>query len=160
MTSYLKLTWRHLWRRKLYTTVILLSLTIGFASTNLILSFLIGEVHTDSFHEKKDRIYQVVSDDLFGGSKNTMTYIPGALLPHLKNNYPEVSETCLLSERFRAFLSIDDIDFSNVTIVSADDSFFKLFDFPLNTSSEKSLHLLPLSSQEKRPRHSLGKMKP
>jgi len=139
MTTYLKLAIRHLWRRKLYTSVILLSLTIGFACTNLLLSFLIAELNADSFHQKKERIFQILSDDPFFGGKNSMTYVPGMLLEHLKDNYPEVEKVCSVIKRDRAFLTIDGNQIGDLTIVSTDSSFFEMFDLPLNTHSKKIL---------------------
>jgi len=49
---------RHLKRHKLYTLIIVLSLTIGFTCTNLLLSFIIAETNTDSFHVNRDRTFQ------------------------------------------------------------------------------------------------------
>jgi len=138
MTQYLKLALRHLWRRRLYSAVILLSLTVGFACTNLLMSFLISELNTDSFHKNKERIFQVTSDDPFGG-KNSIPFIPGTLQKHLADNYPEVENTCTVVKRDRAFLSIDGTQFSDLTIVSTDNSFFKIFSLPLNAHSVKVL---------------------
>lgn len=58
-----KLVIRHLWKRKLYTIIILLSLAIGFTCTNLLICFLIAELNTDSFHLNADRKFQLFSND-------------------------------------------------------------------------------------------------
>jgi putative ABC transport system permease protein len=134
MTSHLKFALRHLWRKKLYTIIILLSLTVGFTCTNLLLSFLIAELNADSFHSKKDRIFQVFSDDPFSG-KNKISYIPGMVQQHLTDNYPEVENACTITTVGRAVVKIEDQEFRNLNIVSADVSFFDLFDFPLATHS-------------------------
>ena len=53
----LRIALRHLWRRKVYTIVIVLSLAVGFTCTGLLLSFLVSELRTDSFHTKKAVIF-------------------------------------------------------------------------------------------------------
>ncbi|HEY5825112.1 MAG TPA: FtsX-like permease family protein [Cyclobacteriaceae bacterium] len=138
MLQNLKLAFRHLWRRRIYTTVILLSLTIGFACTNLLMSFLIAELNTDSFHKNKHRIFQITSDDPFGG-KNSITFLPGMLLKHLADNYPEVEKACTVVNRGKAMLSVNETEYNNLTIVSADNSFFEIFDLPITTYSKKVL---------------------
>ncbi|HTF17993.1 MAG TPA: hypothetical protein VK658_07965, partial [Chryseolinea sp.] len=68
MSFYLlRLALRHLWRRRIYSLVIVLSLAVGFACTTLLLSFIIGELRTDSFHPATSRTFQVFSDDPFEG---------------------------------------------------------------------------------------------
>src|SRR3954470_10187278 len=96
MLHALTLAFRHLWRKKIYSFIILLSLTIGFSCANLMLSFLIAEANTDSFHVNIDRTFQLFSDDPFGG-KNNLAYIPGSLTEYLVQNYPEAENVCQVS---------------------------------------------------------------
>ena len=77
---------RHLRRRKLYTLIILFSLTVGFTCTNLLLSFLIAETNTDSFHVNKDRTFQLFSEDPFGG-KGAIGFIPDFVGDYVNDRY-------------------------------------------------------------------------
>jgi len=51
----LRLALRHFSRKRIYSVIIVLSLTAGFACTCLLVSFLIAETNADSFHPNKDR---------------------------------------------------------------------------------------------------------
>src|SRR5690606_16455130 len=93
---YLKLVFRTLWRRRIYSIVILLSLALGFVCSNILISFLIYENRTDSFHSKHDRMFQIFSDDPFG-SGGTIPYIPRSFVEYLGQNYPEVENSCVVS---------------------------------------------------------------
>src|SRR6267154_4216215 len=91
----LRLTIRHLWGRKLYTFIIFLSLTIGFACTSLLVSFLIAETSADNFHVHGEKVFQVFTDDPFGG-EDRICYVPTYLPDYLKGNFPEVQEVVQL----------------------------------------------------------------
>ena len=91
----LRLAIRHLWGRKLYTFIIVLSLAIGFACTCLLVSFLISETSADNFHANGGRAFQVFTDDPFGDN-GKICYVPGDLRDYLKGNFPEVQEVVQL----------------------------------------------------------------
>lgn len=126
----LKLILRILWIRRLYTSVILLSLIIGFLCTNLLISFLFFETHTDTFHSKQNRIYQVFSNDPFGG-KGLIAYIPDYFNNYLTSNFAEVENVCQLSGLDGIKIETQKDEFHSFKILSVDSSFFTLFDFRL-----------------------------
>jgi len=61
----LKIIIRSLFRQKLNTGIIIISLAIGMACVNLIAMFIIRELNTDAFHKQKDQIYALKCDDPF-----------------------------------------------------------------------------------------------
>src|SRR5690606_32049939 len=65
----LKIAWRNLIRNKRNSIIIITSLVIAFSFTNLLVSFISYEVNTDSFHDKNDRIYRLLSDDPMGSDR-------------------------------------------------------------------------------------------
>src|SRR6188768_752414 len=71
----LRLALRHIRRREIYSLVIVLSLAVGFACTALLLSFIVAELRTDSFHAKSSRTFQAFSEDPFEGEGN-IAYLP------------------------------------------------------------------------------------
>lgn len=129
-----KLALRHFARKKIYSSIIVLSLTVGFACTCLLVSFLIGEESTDSFHTKKDRLFELASDDPFGdsGRLNYSTEIVGNYML----TYPEVENICQLTMIPGAEANIND-NITPLEIVGVDTSFFAMFDFPLLAGSKK-----------------------
>ena len=102
----LRLALRHLWKRKLYTVIILLSLSIGFACTSLLVTFLIAETKTDTFHKNVDRSFQVFTVDPFGGNGNT-PYAGNYLPDYLKGNFPEVEEVVQVGTLGLSWLETD-----------------------------------------------------
>lgn len=131
----IKLTLRHLWRKKLYSTVIVLSLTIGFACTTLLISFLISEMRTDSFHVNRERTFQLFSDDPFGGTGN-IAFIVGRAGNYIADHYPEVEKICRLSNVDKISLETAAGE-TDVVLLSCDSSFFSVFSFPLKEGSLK-----------------------
>ena len=134
----LKFVLRSLWRKKLYTSIILLSLIVGFVCSNILISFLVYETNTDSFHAKKDRIFQVFSNDPFGGQGN-IAYVPDYFYEYLTTNYPEIENVCQLGSLDGVTIKTDKNDFHDFNILSVDSSFFSFFDFPVIHGSEKGV---------------------
>jgi putative ABC transport system permease protein len=129
-----KLALRHFTRKKIYSLIIVLSLTVGFACTCLLVSFLVGEESADSFHNKKDRLFELASDDPFGddGRLNYTTERIGDYVVM----YPEVENICQLTAILGTALKIDD-NIMPVQAIGVDTSFFTMFDFPLIAGSKK-----------------------
>jgi putative ABC transport system permease protein len=126
----LKLILRNLWTRRIYTSIILLSLTVGFVCSNILISFLVFETSTDTFHTKRNRTFQVFSNDPFGG-KGRIAYVPNYFYDYLTTNYGEVENVCQLSNITGITIGTPGNTFHDFTILSVDSSFFSLFDFPL-----------------------------
>ena len=82
LSNDLKFLIRTLWRRKLYSIIIILSLTTGFTCTNLLVSFLVAELNADSFHFDKERKFQLFSNDPFSGTGN-IAFIPEQMTEYL-----------------------------------------------------------------------------
>ena len=126
----LKLALRHFFKRRIYSSIIVMSLTVGFACTCLLVSFLIAESSVDSFHPKKDRIYEISSSG-FAERPGRITYTFRETHAYLLN-YPEVEEACQVSDVQRAEILISE-NSTSVGMVAVDTSFFSMFDFPLVT---------------------------
>ena len=76
----IKMAFRNLVRRKLYTVINILGLTIGLAGCLLIIGYVNNELTFESCHEYKDRIYRV--DGFYGirDSQVSMASIMPALI--------------------------------------------------------------------------------
>jgi putative ABC transport system permease protein len=126
----LKLILRNLWAKRIYTSVILLSLTVGFVCSNILISFLVFETSTDTFHTKRNRTFQVFSNDPFAGM-GRIAYVPDYFYDYLTSNYAEVENVCQLAKLEGITIGTQDNTFHDFTILTVDSSFFSLFDFPL-----------------------------
>lgn len=121
---------RHLWRRKVHSFVIVLSLVLSFLCTAILVSLLLFEWKTDSFHANKDRTFQLFSNDPFGGD-GKIGYIPAHVGPFLTDNYLEIEAVCRVNANNDIKLQTDIDTFSDLMIISADPSFFDFFSFKL-----------------------------
>ncbi len=59
LKNYILVALRNLWRHRGYTLINVFGLTIGLASTILILLYVINEMTYDRFHAKSDQVYRV-----------------------------------------------------------------------------------------------------
>lgn len=126
----LKLIFRSLWKKRVYSLIILLSLTVGFVCTNILISFLVFENNTDTFHTERERTFQVFSNDPFGG-KGLIAYVPNFFFDYLTTNYAEVDNVCQISNLDGITLERPNAKYDDFKVLSVDSSFFTLFDFPL-----------------------------
>lgn len=131
----LRLTIRHLWKRKLYTLIILISLALGFACTILLTTLLIWETNTDHFHKNIERSVQVFTDDPFT-SNGTLPYVP-TYLPEYLGKFPEVQKVMQVGTIGNVSLHTMNGEFHDIQLLSVDSSFFEIFSFPITTGSDR-----------------------
>ncbi len=126
--SYLKLAFRHLRRKKVYSFINIMGLALGLACFILIGLWVKDELSFDRFHEHKDRIFRVFNRFENGTVSYSTTY---ALGPALKSQYAEVEEACRVWPWFGSLVKHGNLSFMEYNITLADPSFFKIFSFPL-----------------------------
>jgi len=84
--NYLKLAMRHLKRHWGYSLINILGLAIGMACCILIFLWVQHELSYDKFHEKANDLYLIS----ITSESRTWTSSPWALVPTLKNDFPEI----------------------------------------------------------------------
>jgi hypothetical protein len=60
LSDYIKTAFRVFKKHKGYTFINVLGLTLGLTSSLLILLWISDEMNVDKFHEKEDRLYQMM----------------------------------------------------------------------------------------------------
>jgi putative ABC transport system permease protein len=130
--NYFKVSFRNLSKRKLYTGINILGLTIAIVSFLAISLYIYHELSYDRMYTDADRIYQFQQEFVSGGETELVTSTPSILVPTLMEEVPEVEIGTLVFD-----LSI----FSSVIVDAgkgnqeesrfafADENFFKVFDF-------------------------------
>ncbi|MCT4623409.1 MAG: ABC transporter permease [Schleiferiaceae bacterium] len=87
--NFLKITFRNLFRNKIYSGISIFGLAVSISCCLLIALFVFDEMGYDSHHEKKDRIVRLTSVLNFNGEINAaLTNLPSG--PTLLEEYPEV----------------------------------------------------------------------
>ncbi|WP_298893407.1 ABC transporter permease [uncultured Psychroserpens sp.] len=88
--NYFKIAWRNLLKKKSFTAINIIGLSLGIGCFIMISMFVIDEISYDRYHEKADRIYRINSDVIFGGTELSMAVTSDPMGEVLKNDYPEV----------------------------------------------------------------------
>jgi len=91
--NYLKIAWRNLLIRKVFTSINILGLAIGITCSGLILLWVEDEMNYDSVFPKQDVVYYVPSNQIFEGETYTFYSTPGPLADDLKNEIPEITKS-------------------------------------------------------------------
>ena len=123
-TNYLKLAMRHMRRHWGYSLINILGLAIGMACCILIFLWVQHELSYDRFHEKADNLYLIT----VSGEQGIGTSSPWALVPALKNDFPEI----LKGSWYGVFPLLTRYEnksfFEDVALV--DNEFLDMFTFP------------------------------
>ncbi len=129
-SNYFKIAWRNLTRAKAFSLINIIGLAIGMASAVLILLWIQNEVSYDSFHSKKDRIYQAYSRGVFDGKTQVWDGTSMLLGPLLELKYPEVEATTRMNWVAAFIFHAGDKHLQSEGYLT-DPAFLKIFDFPL-----------------------------
>lgn len=134
LIHYLTIAWRSLRKNPVYSLINLLGLTIGLACGILILSYVLFEWSYDSHHEKKDRIYQLVTEYDFPESSGIIAMTPTISSPLFQREFPEIASgvRMLYQGGFRpAIVKYGEKRFQEQRFFYADSTFFEIFAFPM-----------------------------
>src|SRR5690606_39626568 len=88
--NYLKISFRNLKKRKLYTGINLLGLTIALVSFFVISLYIYHEWSYDQMYSGADRIYKFNQEFVSGGERQLVSSTPSKLVPTLIEEFPEV----------------------------------------------------------------------
>src|SRR5215218_3591027 len=128
LKNYFKIAIRNLWKSKGFSFINIAGLAVGMASAVLIILWIANEVSYDTFHEKKDRIYQAWNKATFSGKLQCWNTTPKPLAKALKNDIPEVEEATRINRQSNYLFSIGE---KRLTIQGniVDSNFLKVFSF-------------------------------
>ena len=79
-------------RDRTFSLINILGFSIGIACTVLILFWVQDELSYDQYHEKKDRIYRVLSRVPTGDGYLEAGVTPAALAPMMEEAFPEIEK--------------------------------------------------------------------
>ena len=109
---------------------IILSLGLGFAIANLLLSFIVHEWKTDSFLNKKNQIYRIISEDPFNQG-DRQSFISKTFKEYISGHYPEISAVTQMYVIKNQGLSdpVRDQKIQDLVVLAVDSAFLGIFDF-------------------------------
>jgi putative ABC transport system permease protein len=130
--NYFKITVRRLFRQKTYSITNILGLTVGLTASFLIFLWLMDEISVDRFHDKTDRIYKVMINDIYADGRMETYQAPTVMIGEaLRKEIPEIDEVVQTSWNEDMLVKSGDKKFME-TGLYADPGLFSIFSFPVS----------------------------
>lgn len=129
--NYFTIAFRSLSRRKIYTLINVIGLSIAMATASFISTWVLDELSFDKFHPKADRIFRVAAKVKLKDTswEQAITSVPFG--PAISAYYPEVENTVRFDVN-DAIVEYENQKFSEEDIILTDPSFFDIFSFELS----------------------------
>ena len=127
--NFLKVSFRSLFRQKLYTTINILGLTGGITCSLLITLYVLNELSFDRFHKYSDRIYRITLAGRLGTSKFNGPVASSPMASFLVKEFPEVESAVRIFPMGNRCVQYENKLFYEDRFAFADSNFFDLFNF-------------------------------
>ncbi len=139
--NFIKIARRNLLKNKLYAGLNILGLVVGISCCILIYLFIQNELKYDAFFEDSDRIYKVVRwMERQDGSRDAVGITSAPFQGSLESDFPDMIEMATLIMPGDGVVTIDDNNFREDRMYSADNDFFNVFSYPfLEGNPEEAL---------------------
>jgi len=134
LRNYLKTALRNLWRNKGFSAINILGLTIGMASSLLILLWVRNELSYDRFHAYADRIYRITVDA--SGFKAAVN--PAGMPAGLQASMPEIRSVLRVAHERSVLFGAGTREFEEPGVLFADSNFLQFFSYPLKEGDVKT----------------------
>ena len=128
--NYLVVAVRNIIKDKTSSLINTAGLAVGFACCILIFLYVSFHYGYDKYYQNSSRIYRIWREYKTEKFQEQYATTPIPLIPHIKNNYPEVEEAVQLELYSNQLVRNDDnIDYEN-RVVYTDPDIFKIFSIP------------------------------
>lgn len=150
LRNYLKIAIRQLLKNKAFSVINISGLAIGMAAVMLILIWVKNEVTYDTFHEKKDQIWQLWNKGEWSGSLKCWPNTPKIAAKVLRSDFPEIEKVSRFNWAITTLLRWNDKKI-NARGNCVDPEFLDIFSFPLvkgnTTTAFKDLHSIVITER-------------
>ncbi len=132
LKNYIKVAFRSLLRQPGYSALNIIGLTVGIASSLIILLYIFHETSFDKQHSKRDRIYRLATEFTEpDGVIKWAVMTPKAAFT-IKNENPEVVQAARLRRmggQGNMLFEYNQVDYFQYNVYAADSTVFELFDY-------------------------------
>jgi putative ABC transport system permease protein len=144
LKNYFKIAFRQLLKNRVFSIINISGLTVGMAAVILLLLWIQNEVSYDTFHSKKDRIYNLWNKAFWSEKLTCWDVTPKVAAKTLKEKFPEVEKATRVDWPISRFMKCNKKQlYSQGHIVDTD--FLSMFDFPLIEGNINSVFKNPNS---------------
>lgn len=142
MFRNINITFRRLWRKKSFSLLNIMGLSVGIAASLQIFLLIRYELSIDRFHLKQDRIYRVVCTETFGNGVTEFDGCSPIQLPDaLRSEFPGIEKVAATMRMGTQSFTLPSSDESKDSqgkekkvqasdVYFSDPSLFSIFDFP------------------------------
>ncbi len=140
--NYFKIAWRNLLKYKLFSFINIIGLSLAIPSALMALIQIVNYYEYDNFHQDEGRIVRIITDEkLKDGTITSWASSPVPLAGYLEENLPGIDNSATIVRDSKWVLS-NGIKTKNINAIYTDESFFDIFNFPL----EKGTYPVELNS--------------
>ncbi|MEP6750257.1 MAG: ABC transporter permease, partial [Bacteroidota bacterium] len=130
LKNYLKTAWRNVTKSKVFSFINIAGLSLGMASSLLIILWIKDEYSVDAFHANKNQLYRIYERQFFSGKEQGVIWTQGPLAAELKKAIPEIEMSTAFSWSSNQTFTVGD-KVNKQSLNTAGKDFFKMFSFPL-----------------------------
>ncbi|KYG72897.1 ABC transporter permease [Roseivirga echinicomitans] len=132
LKNYIKVAFRSLLRQPGYTALNIIGLTVGIASSLIILLYIFHETSFDKQHSKGDRIYRLSTAIITPDNSFKSATMTSQAAFTVKNENPEVVQAARmqgLSDQGGMRFDFNQVNYYQENVYAADSTIFELFDY-------------------------------
>lgn len=141
LRNYLTIALRNLSRNKVFSFVNILGLAAGLTTFLGICLYVAHEYSFDRFHEKADRIYQVITTAKFNGQEKKWSKVPNKIATTAAVEVPEVEKAARIFHHdfgATAFITVDTLQIGEDFLIWADPTVFDILSIDLIRGDTKT----------------------
>lgn len=138
--NYILLALRNIFRNRLTSSINIFGLSLGVASTLLVLLFVVFELSFDRQYDHSDRVYRLAVEALIGDTEIHQTHSSALTYTKLREDFPEVENGVKLIQLDKIPLTIEDQTVYENNVFLADSVFFEIFSQPLIIDNDNLLN--------------------
>jgi putative ABC transport system permease protein len=148
LKNYIKIAMRSLKKQPGYTALNVIGLTVGIASSLIILLYIFHETGFDKQHSKGDRIYRLSTEIVEPDNSFKWAVMTPRAAFTVKNENPEIEQATRLNQwggqDGRQF-DYNQVDYYQQNVYAADSTVFELFDYDFVAGNPKTALAAPNS---------------
>jgi putative ABC transport system permease protein len=144
--NLIKVAFRNIWKKKLFSLINIVGLSIGIACFFLIIVNVRHESSYDKFQKDGDRIYRVALDRIYPEKVISYAIIPYSIGDAMMADFPEVEKmTRILNNRGSIMLGYKDKQYEESRIFFVEQNFFEMFSISLIKGTPENIFATPNS---------------
>ena len=144
--NLIKVALRNIWKKKLFSLINIIGLSVGIACFFLIIINVRHESSYDRFQKNGDRIYRVALERIYPDNVIFYAIIPYSIGDAMTTDFPEIEKmTRVLASRNPVTLKYQEKSYEEKKIIFVEENFFEMFSIPLIKGTPETIFTTPNS---------------